>query len=1278
MLPIPANGNVTFFGQPLSPRVPQPPQHRPDEPAASTAPAVNPRPDRSQPFNPPSLRQLRLQEQAGRPKRDTAAQGADVPATGQKERRRYPARADAEKADTKLQKNLVQWLKTGKPNENVIPEKSSVAPFIAMYNQALNEPSVQAWFSAQGLIPATIRVFSDCVVGTVMREGKAVIQRFSTTDGSGWGQVSHTINALQKVLSPSDLGLPGTPDFVSIGRDVLLDFYGVKPPLNEKAAPKLARHLRQEGWPTIAQTARDGWEGQFNALLQHRHDSAVRTRLVEQFQSQFTTEPNENVIELDNQAVAVEPGSSLDRRSHKARQLFLEFLASATFQAFVKKAGFDLPGSEFRMSEFRLSEGELQMRNLAGEWVSLQNAFDDEVERASRVDDLQGHAARKMNADFDQLVKMSEKTGNALYNTRTYDARQTLAFYTPDTPKTVGQLRATLGWLGNQLPPPPLAGDYASMTPYGEDQGGLSEQALEALKGQSAQVMTAFKDFSRAPLGFQSYPDPDRQLAEFFDSPQAVALAEQIAKSLKLFAVADGQALPRAERHQLLATALKLNVDAPVPGLPGHVAGYSLYQPDNMGRTLKEVRQSVERHLESKGVDAKVSALMAHLFMAQSAPEMLVKRDPALAADAAQAFNQDPENIKVGSTGWMNLRLGCAIAGDSRVNFTQALALANQDITGPEQEALLKELGVQSLLDWGVMSGIFPASSDGKYSPGDYEAAATAFTTRENQTREAFDALMSEPPTQASLLVEQLAILFPEMTKEEIRNITLDGYPPTSIAAAAFEKRSYNLKSKMLIDVILMNQSENKPALGTLDKWTDGAFIHPKVSLAEFRERIKQLPRIEPLVAPAVDKYITTTRAAQATALKLMFTQLTLEQRMALERSPQIECFTLRAPTGDDLKQDNGPESNVAKNEGRHGVLIRYETGQAKPKYGYWGIYPNSMTMGEIKGLPDDLKLGGEIRDGTKPHVKIPGVNITINTVPTQFHRGTVLPIDFEAFHKGVAPRPGVSSEVIVEKLGEPLKRPAAHTHHRIPNTFTSSITSQLVDRLLEHSFDDSRAGRIAFANEPSDLHKRTYPFKPGKYFTAENARMLLNLIPFVGSIADLVEGKTLAGVKGLLIDIGSFLITGGLAGAKTFAKGLTMLVPFSSKPFTLAGLKGGASFIRGLFNPLENIPDLMRTLPRGLKGAGKVANNVRVRLGSNIYVPPKIFEQWRWTAGAWDTSFSGGARTINQFPGARKGFSGTKEVVAVQKHGSWYAINPASHRPDRTPLEHFKPQPAA
>ncbi|MPR04725.1 hypothetical protein F0169_23215 [Pseudomonas sp. MAFF 212408] len=1156
-------------------------------------------------------------------------------------------------------------------DEKNIPKKASIAPFIEMYHQAINEPAVQAWFTSQHLKPATVRVFGGYVVGVVLRDGKETIQRFSITDGSGWGQVSKTIVSLQQVLSPNNFGLPGNPGpsaaYSAISNDVLLDFYGVKPPLNEKSAPQLGKQLTLNGWPQIAETQRDQWAGQFKQLSRRRDDSAIRAGLVEQFRSKFKNEPDDNVFQLDEYAVVAGPNSALDRHSKRPRELFIEFLASAPFQAFLKKTGYAFDGVDFR-----LSDGDLQTRNGRGDWDSLQEKFDYEVESASRVDDADGHSARRMNSDFDELVKMSGKVGNALYSTRTYDARQTFALYALDTPQNVGQLRGSLGWLDTQLPTPPLAGDYAAMTPYSQVDGALSAEAGSTLKKASMQVMALFKAFSSSTTGFQNYPDPDNKLAAFFDSPKAIAIADEIARSLKHYAVSDGQALSRADRHQVLATAMKFSVDAPIPGLPGTVAGYGLYRPGNIGRTLKEIRGDVETHLQSKGVDPNVASLMAHLFLAQSAPEMLVKKDPTVSATTDQVLNRDPENIKVGSTGWMNLRLGSAIAGDSRLNFTQTMALARQEAGGPAQEALIKQMGAQPLLDWAVMAGVLLATSDGTYSPGDYEVAAKAFTTRENQTREAFATLSSESPTQRTVLVQQLAKLYPEMTEEEIGNITLKKYPDF-VTNAANSRPSVEyanpqpfryLGPTSLVDIILMNLGKGNPPFGEDESWAGDEFIHPNISLATFRERLDQLPKLKPLVVPAIDTFITDSRSAQATALKLMIADLPQEERKALELG-KITFYTLRKTTGDSLRVDVGQDSKVEKSKGTHGLLMRYETGAVSPRFGYYEVFPGSMKMIKRNNLPFQLQLRGKVEN------KVLRDRLYTYAGPV-IRNGTAQPFDFDAYSTGSVPSPEAQSQVIIERLGAKLpETPTSDTAtQRIPNTFFSDKTSQIVERLLAHSFDGNRDARIAHANEPSALQARTGT----NIFTAENARAVVSLIPFVGAIADLVEGSIEAGVKGLLIDLASFLATGGLAGAKIFAKGLRMLIPFSGKPFSMAGLKGGGSFIRGLLNPVENIPSVGRGVPNGIRGLNRINAGLPIHIGSDIFLPIKAFEQLRWALGAWDT-LDGSSQAESSWPGARKGLSGNQEVTAVQKGGVWYAINPFSHRPDVMPLAQFTPQ---
>ncbi|MCP1462938.1 hypothetical protein [Pseudomonas sp. S3E17] len=1198
-------------------------------------------------------------------------------------RRNFPSAAVAAVADTTLHKRLVQWLTTGSPPENLIPPNASIAPFLQLYNAAITEPAVQAWFEAKGLKLSTVRVFRDSVAGMVTREGKDTFERFTLTDGSGWWEVSTKIHAIQQVLSPNDLGVPVamSPTQSAVPRDVVLDFYGVRPPLNERAAAALGTQLKREGWPAISSSLRDQWEKQFKRLLQQNDDQAVRRQLVGQLQPMIEGKEGGESLKLDDHTVSIARGSTLDQLSQEPRKQFNAFLATPTFQDFLANVG---DAGEGRA--YRLSEGALQMRNAAGQWQSLQAYFDEEIQKALATGSEEAQqSARQMNSNLDDLLRMSGKTGNALYSTRTYDARQALAFYAPDAPQTVSDVRATLSWFNTSFPPPLSAGDYAVMLPYEQSVGAaLSADDREVLKGMAPAVVALLGRFTGSSVVEQSPHDPDRRLADFFDSPPCIAKADELAKRLKLYAVADGQPLSKAKRHQLLAAALKLSVNAPVPGRPGVVAGYWLYQPGNLGRTLKDVRQDVEKHLESKGVDATLSSLFAHLFLAQSAPEMLIKADPGVPTEAAQAFNRDPQSIKIGSTGWLEMRLGCAIAdalsgaGSSRLmNLTQIMALARLDAGGATQEALLKILATRPLLDWAVMTGIFPMTHDNQYSPGDYQAATQAFTAREKQIREAFSTLTKEPPTQRSLLIERLLSLFPEMTADELRGFRLE--LDTDVP---FEPRQHaHLESRrpLLTDVILTEQVRDDPLLA-VDHWLNARingerryrFIHPRISQATFEARIRQVPEIAPLVAAAVDQHIADTRVAQATALKLMIAQLPAQERLALE-SGNIEFFTVRQETGEALEDDQGPDSKVDEHCGKHGLLLRYETGAVEPRFCYYEVFPRSMQMVKRTDLPYRLKLDGAVEEGRKPHGPFAYVR-------RPFRLGTEQAFDVEAYRSGSLPRAGAKSKVIIEKVPTelpptPQLRPGDRAIRRVPDTFASTKTQQIVSALLAHSFDGKRATLIEFANQPPGLQsRRTYPFTSGtQLFNAENARMMLSLIPFVGAISDVAHGNVKDGLKGLLIDFASFAATGGLSGVSRFLRGVKKLVLFNGKSFSLPGLKGTAPLLRSLFNPLDGTIDVFKSGSKTVDALRKIRNGEVARLAPGLYMPTTAFEKCRWAVGVQGCLFPGGIRSFKAVSGARTGNVGDLEVQAIQKNAGWYVINPSSGEPEGAPLKHFR-----
>lgn len=181
-----------------------------------------------------------------------------------------------------------------------------------------------------------------------------------------------------------------------------------------------------------------------------------------------------------------------------------------------------------------------------------------------------------------------------------------------------------------------------------------------------------------------------------------------------------------------------------------------------------------------------------------------------------------------------------------------------------------------------------------------------------------------------SLLIDQLVVLFPEMTREEIAafKLELDTDKPFNPRNEAH----LETRTPLLTELILTEQAELDPFLA-FQKWLNDTvsgvkkytFTHPRISQQTFNERIKQLPIIEPLVAPAVKQYLADQRKAQETVIKLMISNAPLDIRQGLENG-DVEIFTLREETGDPLAEDDGENSNVAEKRARQGCCYATKT----------------------------------------------------------------------------------------------------------------------------------------------------------------------------------------------------------------------------------------------------------------------------------------------------------------------------------------------------------------
>lgn len=1171
-------------------------------------------------------------------------------------------------ADAHLQKTLIHWLVTGRLNAHPIAQNASINPFTEAFSAAVHAPSVRAWFKAKGLDWSTLRVYNDGVDGEVMVNGERVRQRFTTTDGSGWWEVGAKVSEAVDALCPDYTGVVLPDEQNGDFRDVrvMLGFYGAKAPTGTQSAAQIGNELKQNGWPPITDATRTRWAQQHQQLLRKNNDRDARSNLASQLQALIKDKASGETLNLADVPVNVASEATLAHKSRLPRERFVEWLATPAFQAFIKKSGVD--GVD---NLYRICDGKLEVRDVANQWRTLHTQLEAEISKVGvdgSADEKAGVAA--LSADFAALVQMSKVTGDALYSQPRYDARQFLAFSGLGTPGTVAQVKGALGWLTYTMPPSPIGGDYAGLSPYNWTLGALSQGDLALLKS-SSQGAGSVKELLRRHTFAPGMPDDHQlKLQHFFDSPNAIAKAQELARLLKMAEVADGKPLSRATRHQLLATAIKVGIAPQVPGRQGEVAGYAIYQPANFGRTLDEVRAAIETHLKSKGADTTTAPLVAHLFLAQAAPEFLLKPAPHAPAQALEGLAPVPGQVSMGSTSWMNLRLACAMAeklggaGSSRaLNITQAQMLTRLVPMVSEQEQLLKCLGAQPLLDWAVMTGVIPKGIAGTHSAAHYRVAAEAFLNRETAIRNAFDSLTSEPPNQTNLLIEQLAGLFPEMTREELRSCRVR---PAGVGLLPLASALSNEPDPLLTDVILQQQTPSGasnvllPGVIQLLKDLGGyRFNHGTISQATFEARISKLPLISALVAPAVDQYLVDARSAQETVIRQMIANAPLDVRRILEVA-QIQVFSLREATGNTLLDDNYDPASVAAKVGRQGVLIRYDTKTTNPTGGYFEFFPGSMKIVRRDDLRDSLKfIGGEVKERHTQYRR------------ESYRAGRSEAFDFQAYSTASAPRPNQQSDVIVEKAGPALPGlgwvswPAPASEY-VPDSWASAKTAAIANAIADVTFDEDRARLIEYARQPTAYQKiRSYPFGAGNVFSMKNVRTLLSLIPFIGGLADIIEGNVGTGIKGLIIDFTSLVATGGLAAAKSLLKGLKVLVPFSNRAFAMRELKGTLPFLRSLFNPLDGAVDVLKTAQRALAGQFVAA-------GPGLVMATTAFEKCRWGVGLY--SELSASPTIVADPGGRQGVSQGQALRAVLLDSAWYAIDPLTHKPTGTPLADFTP----
>ncbi|WDU65142.1 hypothetical protein LRS56_12210 [Pseudomonas poae] len=342
-------------------------------------------------------------------------------------------------------------------------------------------------------------------------------------------------------------------------------------------------------------------------------------------------------------------------------------------------------------------------------------------------------------------------------------------------PKTVGELRNAVRWLTASLPPPPPHGNYSGLLADNWSPGVLSAADRADLVTLNDNAVpsesSAFHLLGRLDAGGilgLNNPAVLRHLADHFldrllHDDTALLLGDTFANNRRFVGASGTPQLSDQERRQWFIAAIKLQIDPDAPGRPGTVAGYDLYQANNSGRPLAQVREDLEAHLKLNPLlDPRAAPLAAHLFLASAAPEFLVRGIPS--------------TLRMGSSEWADLRLGVALAerlggaGCSRsMSYQEIIALSRLEPRTTEEAAVMDNYGINILLDWGLMQGLYTKPVDGLYTPQHYQQATQAFATQHEQLVHALKVFKAPLPTRQDLAIANLQKEFPGRSVEQLK-----------------------------------------------------------------------------------------------------------------------------------------------------------------------------------------------------------------------------------------------------------------------------------------------------------------------------------------------------------------------------------------------------------------------------------------------------------------------------------------------------------------------------
>jgi hypothetical protein len=680
---------------------------------------------------------------------------------------------------------------------------------------------------------------------------------------------------------------------------------------------------------------------------------------------------------------------------------------------------------------------------------------------------------------------------------------------------------------------------------------------------------------------------PEVCLLRLLDSHKARYLTQRLIDVLEWYGARPGEASAPGIGPRLLAAALLAWYCPWDDEEPDTIAGYSLQQRSNYGKSYNRLRHEFETHLldSMRASTALEKAVLARLLLRQFPVEFQVRNIPD---DLPYAT----------SVVWVNFVHGARLAHAldpgllQRLTFQQLvdLPLCKSQSTSKSLLDLTALTRLEAAREWTLATGAI--------DPADENAQAlthptTALEKYTEQLNAAIIRMAAEPPQRLDLakkcLVDALGEVNDPLSTRLMRD---DGNAGKLSKRSVIDTPPIPGTTYPLVEVYASGglssntkwyvSDDGKIGYFWISLSSDGALkngltrAHTGTRLHSFLSTDTPLPDISALFDKQFSTYLDKAKDAYETLIKNQLVTLPWVDRQALEHG-EVRVYTLREETSK-IKADDETSELILPLRARMGFVLRADY---RGKASFYECLPRAGLI-RIRTDVSVKMVGGYRRNFHAPNA----FNDDYDVIPIT--GGNKLPFDWEAHKKGIKPKQGATCYAILEQLGDTLSRsliPPAHHDISANLTLSSSRSLEIASFISKNLFYlDEKELRASAWGETK--FERDRDEKHWLY-------MLQPFIPFWGSLDDLQSdnfGDRVLGAIGLIVDIISFAMPLG-----KFAAGSMRLVIQAGRMGIRATLPSLGKLSANLLttnlrnlNPLDALPALLKSTARGGRAGGR------------------------------------------------------------------------------------------